>query len=220
MRILHCVESYYPAVGGMPEVVRRLSEGLVHLGHEVTVATSHMQNRQSDFLNGIRIVSFTLAGRLADGIVGDPTEQRKYQEFIADPHFEVVVFFAAQQWSCDLALPVLHSITAKKVFVPTGFSGLHLPVFQDYYSLMPNWLLKYDMNVFLSNDYQDINFARAYGVKKYMIIPNGASAKEFLKIRDYDFRRDKSLPENSKILLLVGSHTGEKGHYEDRKSVV
>ena len=36
------------------------------------------------------------------------------------------------------------------------------------------------MNVFLSNDYQDINFARENGVKKIILIPNGASEDEFI----------------------------------------
>jgi L-malate glycosyltransferase len=35
MKILHCVESYYPSIGGMQAVVRQLSERLVKMGHEV-----------------------------------------------------------------------------------------------------------------------------------------------------------------------------------------
>jgi len=45
MNILHCVESYYPSVGGMQEVVKQLSERLVKLGHAVKVATRNNPDR-------------------------------------------------------------------------------------------------------------------------------------------------------------------------------
>ena len=43
MKILHTVEFYHPSVGGMQEVVKQLSERLVRLGHNVTVATSQLK---------------------------------------------------------------------------------------------------------------------------------------------------------------------------------
>lgn len=45
MKIFHCVESYYPAVGGMQEVVKQLSERLACLGHDVTVVTRFHPDR-------------------------------------------------------------------------------------------------------------------------------------------------------------------------------
>jgi len=39
MKILHTVESYTPSINGMQQVVKQLSERLVLLGHDVTVAT-------------------------------------------------------------------------------------------------------------------------------------------------------------------------------------
>ena len=43
MKILHTVELYHPSQGGMQEVVKQISERLVKLGHEVTVATTKLQ---------------------------------------------------------------------------------------------------------------------------------------------------------------------------------
>ncbi|MFH1005826.1 MAG: hypothetical protein V1781_10125 [Bacteroidota bacterium] len=46
MKILHTVESYYPSVGGMQEVVKQISEQLVKMGHSVTVATGFHVDRK------------------------------------------------------------------------------------------------------------------------------------------------------------------------------
>lgn len=38
MKILFCVEFYYPSMGGAQEVVRQLAERMAAYGHEVCVA--------------------------------------------------------------------------------------------------------------------------------------------------------------------------------------
>ena len=55
MRILHTVEFYPPSIGGMQEVVRQLSERLVLLGHDVTVATTRIPERTASSQNGVKI---------------------------------------------------------------------------------------------------------------------------------------------------------------------
>lgn len=213
MRILHTVEFYDPSVGGMQEVVKQLSERLVKLGHSVTVATTKLPNRKSLEVNGVKIVEFDIHGNLAYGLSG---ETDKYEDYLRNSKFGVVVNFAAQQWATDIALDVLDDIKAKKVFVPTGFSGFYLPEYQDYFKKMRTWIKKYDMNVFLSNDYRDIDFARKVGVdkKKIAIIPNGASEDEFLAKSKIDIRKRLGIPRGHFLILHVGSHTGVKGHKE------
>jgi len=135
MRILHTVEFYDPSVGGMQEVVKQLSERLVTLGHDVTVATTKLPNRKSLEFNGVRIVEFAISGSLVRGLSG---EVERYKKFLVESKFDVVTNFAAQQWATDLALGVLDKIKAKKVFVPTGFSGFYLPEYQDYFEKRHN----------------------------------------------------------------------------------
>lgn len=214
MKILHTVESYYPSVGGMQEVVRQLSERLVRLGHEVVVATSAHSGRTFTELNGVRIESFALGGNLVRGIEGAEDEVRRYQRFVKDTSFDVVTNFAAQQWATDLVLSMLDEVPAKKVFVPTGFPGLEWPGYEGYFGHMASWLHGYDMNVFLSNDYRDINFARQSGVTNIAVIPNGAGEDEFLPIRETDIREKLGIPSDYFLILHVGSHTGRKGHRE------
>jgi len=211
MKIFHCVESYYPAVGGMQEVVKQLSERLVKLGHDVTVLTRY--HPDSDFIemNGVVVKSFKIEGNPKKI---ESQEDQNYVDFLLSIEADVITFFAAQQWATNLALPILKNIKAKKVSVPTGYSGLYWPEFKLYFEDMKSRIHDYDMNVYLSNDYRDINFARENKVDKITIIPNGAAADEFLPDSNINIRKALNIPESDFLLLLVGSYTGWKGHRE------
>ena len=209
MKILHTVESYLPQQHGMSEVVRQISEYLVKAGHDVTVATSFTHSRQSDIINGVKIKSFKLGGNNVLGIIGDASE---YQLFLMNSNFDVITNFAAQQWATDLCLNILPEIKGKKVFVPTGFSGLLNPSYSSYFEKMKYWMKYYDMNVFLSNDYRDINFAKENGINLCRFIPNGASRAEFQEKESFNLRSHLNLSESCKVILHVGSYTGFKGH--------
>lgn len=211
MRILHCVESYFPSVGGMQEVVKQLSERLVKLGHEVSVATSKNSTRNFEVLNGVKIIEFEISGNSVNGIIG---ESENYKQLLLDNDFDIITFFAAQQWATDLALPLLNQIKAKKVSVPTGYSGLYWHEYASYFEKMKTWIKDYDMNVFLSEDYRDINFARENKVTKICLIPNGAAEDEFLKEEKINVRKALKLKKDSLLFLHVGSFTGRKGQDE------
>lgn len=211
MKILHTVESYPPSVGGMQEVVRQLSERLSGFGHEVTVATRRDARRQKWRIKGVNVVEFNITGSMACGFSGDVD---KYSRFLLNSQYDIVTNFAAQQWATDIALPLLDRIHGKKVFVPTGFSGLHRPEFREYFQSMPTWMTKYDMNIFLSENYLDISFAMECGVKNLVVIPNGASRDEFLGDAGLDIRALIGIPRDHFLILHVGSHTGAKGHRE------
>lgn len=195
----------------MQEVVTQLSEKLVLMGHDVTVATSFDFNRKVSLLNGVKIVDFNIEGNFVIGIKG---EIDKYQDFLKSEDFDIITNFAAQQWATDLMLPLLSELRAKKIFVPTGFSGFYLPKFSDYYKQMQKWIVNYDANVFLSYDYRDITFAKKYNAKNIVLIPNGADKEEFeSSILDKSKLFDKlNIPKNSFVIITIGSHTGLKGH--------
>ncbi|MDD1698357.1 MAG: glycosyltransferase family 4 protein [Methanoregula sp.] len=211
MKILHTVESYDPSTGGMQEVVKQISERLVKIGHSVTIATSKNHGRTKNIINGVKIEEFDITGNYVTGMKGD---KQSYQDFLLHSDFDIITNFAAQQWATDLMLPLLKEIKAKKVFVPTGFSALHLPEYSDYFKRMKEWMKQYDMNVFLSNTYQDIEFARKSDVRNLTIIPNGASEVEFNTKENLDIRKDLEIPKDQFLVLNVGSHTGMKGHAE------
>jgi glycosyltransferase involved in cell wall biosynthesis len=209
MKILHTVELYPPSVGGMQEVVRQLSERLVKLGHDVTVATTFLPERSERLINGVKVVDFKIAGNMIRGITG---EVAAYQNFLRSSDFDIIANFNSQQWATDCMLPLLGEIKAKKVFVPTGFSYLYDERYKSYFAQMGDWMKQYDMNVFLSNDYWDVNFARQHAILHRVLIPNGAAAEEFLEPSPIDVRAQLSIPCDYRLILHVGTHTGLKGH--------
>ena len=211
MKILHTVEFYDPSIGGMQQVVKQISERLVKFGHSVTIATTKLPERKHRSLNGVSICEFDISGNFVRGLKG---EIDKYREFLLTSDFDIITNFAAQQWSTDIALPILKNIKSKKIFVPTGFSTLYNSQYSHYFEKMKTWLNDYDMNIFLSNDYRDINFARENGISKITVIPNGAAEDEFLQSVDVDIKRLLNIPATNKLILTVGSHTGVKGHAE------
>lgn len=211
MKILHTVEGYPPSVGGMQEAVRQVSEHLVRRGHDVTVATSKMEARSDRMINGVQVEEFAVDGSMVRGYKG---EAERYAQFLLDSSFDVIANFAAQQWATDVMLPLLERIKARKVFVPTGFSALRLPAYRDYFKSMESWFHQYDLSIFLSEGHQDINFARACGVKNMAVIPNGAASDEFLEDSRIDIRARLGISRETFLILHVGSHTGIKGHAE------
>lgn len=230
MKILHTVEYYHPSIGGMQEVVKRLSEGMAARGHEVVVATNTIP--RSEFLvNGVKIEPFSIDGLRLEGIKGSPEEIARYRAFLMQP-WDVVVSWGSQQWATDLAYDLLPAIRARKVFVPTGIHGLNgfceNPLFRwpdlllrrirhplvywtrfKHYRSIATAMHHYDAIVFLSHTFRDIRFARRHGLSpKCHVIPNGASAVEFDAIPRPDVFPGK------KVILHVGGHTRCKGHSE------
>jgi glycosyltransferase involved in cell wall biosynthesis len=211
LRIAHCVESYAPALGGMPEVVKQLSERMAAMGHQVTVFTSVHPARATDVLNRVQIRAFAITGNAVDGMHGDTAA---YVQALRSGQFDVISFFAAQQWATDAVMRHVEEIQAKKVFVPTGFSALHDPRWASYFKEMPGFMKQMDLNVVLSSDQRDVRFAKAHGVTKLQLIPNGASAEEFSGPVGRSFRDAHGMAADVPLVLHIGSYTGIKGHRE------
>ena len=214
MKILHTCEFYFPSIGGAQEAVRQISEELVKLGHEVTVATSKLENRKFKKLHGVTIKEFAIRGNKIKGIKG---EKAKYKRFILNSNFDLILNYAAQQWTSDLFFEIINQVKAKKVFVPCGFSGLKNPNYAAYFQKMPSILKKYDALVFLSKKTQDYLFAKKYKLKNVQIIPNGASFSEFEKKTDIDTYKLLNLRRQNFLVLNVASFTGSKGQIEAMK---
>lgn len=205
------MQEYAPAIGGMAEVARQLSERLVAMGHKVTVATGTHPDRKENTLNAVNIFSFAITGNAVNGYTGNTAA---YEQFLLAGNYDVVTCFAAQQWATDLTLPLLDKIKGKKVFVPTGFSYLHNPAYKDYYEGMKGWMQHFDANVFLSDSYQDIEFARKNNVTRNHLITNAASEEEFDGAAQTDIRKKFGIDKNKFLVLHVGSFTGAKGQPE------
>ncbi len=211
MKILHTVEFYEPSKGGAQEVVKQLSERLVKHGHDVIVATTHDSNRLSRVINGVKIEGFDISGNNVEGIAGRPAEIRRYQDFLTG-NFDIILNYAAQSWTTDLTFEVLHRISAKKILVPCGYSGLYNPKYAEYFRQLPSELAKYDSLIYMSLNYQDAVFGIDHGLKqKAVLIPNGASAEEFDAPDEYDFKKEMNV-KTPYLAITVANHYVSKGH--------
>ena len=211
MKFLFCCEFYYPSVGGVQEVMKQIAERLVARGHEVTVATTALPNRDFTALNGVQIAQFAVTGNLVRGMHGEISH---YRQFVRTFECDAILIKAAQQWTFDALWPDLDEITARKVFIPCGFSGLYEARYQAYFKYLPAVLRQFDALIFYADDYRDINYAREHQIPNCIVLSNGASEKEFETPIDPTFRARHKIPENSFLILTVGSLTGAKGHLE------
>lgn len=209
MRLLFCCEFYHPVRGGVQEVMRQVAERMVLAGHEVVVATTYVPARDFDVLNGVRIRGFKAGGNLVRGLKG---EVESYRDFVVSSGADAILIKAAQQWTFDALWPVLDRITARKVFIPCGFSGLYEPAFAMYYRQISEVLHKFDRLIFYSESYRDIDFARAHGIANISVVPNGASEAEFDIPADPQTRAQLGIGDGEFIFLTVGNPILMKGH--------
>lgn len=211
MRILHAVEFYSPSVGGAQEVVRQISRRLAARGHDVTVATSADPRRRESCIEGVTVAPFAVSGNHVNGLTGDV---EAYRRFVTAGRFDVVMVYAAQQWTCDALLDALPGLPGAKVFAPCGFSGLKSKRYRRYFADMPELLRRFDRLIFHSATYQDHRFAEAHGLHdRCVVVPNGCGRDEFEDLPT-DFRSRYGIPTDEPLILTVGSHTGIKGHAE------
>jgi glycosyltransferase involved in cell wall biosynthesis len=211
MKILCCVEFFYPSVGGAQEVIKQLSSRFSKQGHQVTVATSYLPNRTSRKFNSVSISEFKVSGNLVYGISG---EYKKYQDYVVKSDFDIIFIYAAQQWTFDALIEVIDKIKAKLFFVPCGYSGLFKEEFEGYFKILPSILKKFNTCIYHAIEYRDYQFAKKYGIKNSVFIPNGADLDEFIDIGQKNAKSKMGIPEDEFLLMTVGSLNGIKGHLE------
>ena len=206
MKILFTVEFYEPHKGGAEEVVKQLAERLAKLGHQVTVATSKINERKEKLINGVHIEEFVIFGKAVRGITGQSSEKQRYQQFVCGD-WDIVLNYAAENWATDLCFDVLDEIRGRKVLIPCGYS-LKKPAYRPYYEKLPKFLKKYDALVYMSTNYQDKKFGDEHGLSgKAVIIPNG-SPEIFSTVNI----KEKLGIKTKYLALTVANHYRAKGH--------
>lgn len=211
MKILFCCQEYFPKLCGIQKFCSEIAEHFAKFGHDVTVATGWMSDRLSYNVNGVKIIDFKIEGNLVKGLSG---EVEAYQKFLLDEKYDSLFIFAAQQWSLDAMLPILHKIQCKKIHMPCGYSSFYSPQFKNYYQEMKKYLHQFDHLIFNSSHYRDIDFAKEIHHKSINIIAAGASELEFKAPPELDIRAKLSIPNDHFVFLTVGSPPINKGHKE------
>jgi glycosyltransferase involved in cell wall biosynthesis len=208
LRILHTSEQYWPHVGGSGEVVREVSERLAARGHDVTVATSALPERSSRERAGVRIVEFPISGNLAGGFRGDVNA---YLDFLRTADVELMMNYALQQWTADIALLAAPELSYGKVMTTCGLSGLHMPAYESYFRHLHFHLRHFDRLIFHSASYRDAAYAQRHGLEHTTVIPNAVRAEEFATAPAPGFRARHGISEDAFLVLTVANYTGGKG---------
>jgi glycosyltransferase involved in cell wall biosynthesis len=198
-------------MGGSGEVVREVSERLVARGHDVTVATSTLEERSSREHAGVSIVEFPISGNLAGGFRGDTNG---YLDFLRTANVDLMMNYALQQWTADLALLAAPELTYGKVMTTCGLSGLHMPAFDSYFRYLHFHLRHFDRLIFHSASYRDAEYAKKHGLDNTAVIPNAVRAEEFAVPPPSGFRARHGIPEDAFLVLTVANYTGGKGQDE------
>lgn len=210
MKVLITVEFYYaPGGGGIAEQARQIAEGLVRHGHEVLIATSPVAGR-AEMINGVTIKSFAISGNRVKGISGDI---EGYRTFLKNSSVDVLLNFAANVWTTDIALEIAKELPMKKVLSTPGLSKLGTPAYDEYYkNFYAKQLLNYDKIIYTSLVYKDKKFGDEHGLQsKAVIIANGASEEEFLGEQAVDFRKEYNIT-TPRLVISVANHYLAKGH--------
>ena len=209
MNILICSEFFYPSVGGAQKVAFELSTNFKKMGHKVQIATSRFSKKQKKLENkfGIVINRFDISGNYIKGIKG---EKDKYINFLKDKNFDVILFYAAQQWTFDIILDHVKDFQSNLYLATCGFSKLYSIRYAKYFKILPSKLKLLNCNIVHSNIYQDGEFLKEHKIRNKVLIPNGAG-KEFIKKNDKYFLKKIGIKKEDINILNVSSFKFNKG---------
>jgi glycosyltransferase involved in cell wall biosynthesis len=198
MKILICSEFFKPNIGGV-EIHSEILAKFLSKRHKIFIATSN-QNRNTKQLKlnkNINIKEFDIKGSLVKGYSG---KIDNYENFLINSKFDIIFFNAAQQWTFDLALPILDKIKSKKIFFPCGFSRLNNIIFKPYFEILKTKINHFDEIICCSKNWKDYNFCKKRFKKKIHIISNGA---DLLKLSN-KFKKNNTYVSISNLKYLKG----------------
>ena len=170
MKILICSEFFKPNVGGV-EIHSEVLANYLSKNHQVSVATTYLNRSSKDLKKNINITEFKVKGSLVKGYSG---ELKKYENYLLNSDFDIIFFNAAQQWTFDLALPIIDKIKSKKIFFPCGFSRLNNIFFKPYFEILKLKIKHFDEIICCSKNWKDYKFCKKHFKKKINIISNGS----------------------------------------------
>lgn len=166
-KILFCSEFFYPNIGGVELHNKILSEYFKRKKFDVYIATSYDLRRKKSN----NVFQFKIKGNIVKGFSG---ETLNYQNFLIKKKFDIIFFNAAQQWSFDLALPILKNIKSKKIFFPCGFSRINNILFKPYFKLIKSNINEFDEIICTYKNLEDYKFIKKYYKRKIHLINNGS----------------------------------------------
>ena len=170
---------------------------------KVYIASSYNSKRVSKS----NIFEFKIKGNFVRGYSG---ETAKYQNFLLEENFDIIFFNAAQQWSFDLALPIIEKIDCKKILFPCGFSRLKNFFYFPYFKIIQNKINHFDKIICSYSAGKDYNFIKKFYKKKINLVNNGSD--KLLKIYNRKKIINKlNISQKSHIFLNISNIKFNKG---------
>lgn len=204
MKILHCVHAYVPHFGGCESVMSEMSERLVTRGHDVTVATSFMEERKKKAINGVKVEEFK---------PDLSSEKQRYKTFVTKDDWDIIMVYHSKVWTSYWLYP-LKGMKAPVLYFPvelTDLGSMH-PKYLSYYSMIePKFLRNATrVGVLTSSDQKGYIPSKLKGrEEKIKLIPNGIDYNYFQKDPGVNIRKRWNIKEEN-LVYYVGGYFDKK----------
>ncbi|MGQ0792573.1 MAG: glycosyltransferase [Deltaproteobacteria bacterium] len=216
MRILISVQNYHPAYSFGGRVVKStaVAEGLAKLGHEVSVVTSSVIDRETkpafftrrESVNGVSVIYLGTWLRFSQ-ISLNPSALR----FALS---EVKKYDAVYIVGLYDAISPLVALAARRARIPyiVEPSGMLIPIVRSlrlkraYHKIIGSWMLRDAHAVFYTSQIEH-DEAVGFGIapEKLLLSPNGINLGDYKSLPTRGaFRRCYEIPEGSSLVLSLG----------------
>lgn len=138
MKIIITVNTYYPLTDGVQSVTQYHAEGLLKLGHEVTVVTVlHSGMSEVEWHNGVKIIRYNIQTKHAMH-VGD---KKGYRNLITAlcKDADVLLNVSTQTATTEVLFPILDDLKVKKILYMHGMHDFSWRQYDIVYSLHKIW---------------------------------------------------------------------------------
>jgi glycosyltransferase involved in cell wall biosynthesis len=197
MKIIFTVSTYYPLTDGVQTVTEYEAEGLVKLGHDVTVVTEKHAGLPSDEMhNGVHIIRVDVSTKHTF-FIGKKKEYRTLLLKLCSQS-DYIINVCTQTATTELTFSILNQITCKKILYMHGMFDFkwHLGDINSassfshklwdsirwwfHYKNCKKYIEKYDAVIHLHEMLNSsIFFKKYYNVKNY-VINNSANSSFFI----------------------------------------
>lgn len=217
MKIAHVSPEFYPAIGGVGQVVRELAKRQVKNGHEVHVFAPDWDKEKripimDEVIDGIKVHRCRYLVQMANFSTFWPSLFSKlmngsfdviHSHLFAHPHFVISALVAKIK-----KIPHIHTTHCPWSDAPRSFIG-NLGILVSYNTLS-RLALKNVKKVITITPWEK-EFIKKFGGKENQIIniPNGMSEKFLVRIKNNDFKRRHKI--NGQMVLFFGRLNFTKG---------
>jgi glycosyltransferase involved in cell wall biosynthesis len=217
MKIAHVCPFYFPAIGGVRQVVEELAKRQIKQGHEVHVFTSDWDKnkrikKKEEIIEGIHVHRCFHIAKIANFATIWPSvfiKLLKEKPDIIHSHlFGHIHFILSALSSKFMKIPHIHTTHcpwSDAYRSSLGKIGIFLS-----YNFFSRLAFKFTNKIIAITPWE-VNFIKKFGGREsqIIVIPNGMDAAFFKKIKKNNFKKSNKI--NGKLVLFFGRLNNVKG---------